>query len=328
MTEDRVRTQRRPLPRARPLRKRGSANEKIPSGSSEEAFGGISIGDSFGKLKVIRRRDNRGQHAFWECQCECDSAKLIEVRGDHLRDGSTISCGCAQSDYQEARLRQIEKSVSLRNFGRMFVLGTTREFMGQKQVHAVCVCRYCGSTSVERARDVLRRNFRGCRCIYEELISDRISQYGYPPRPGETRKIKTVQEAKMEAEWRTMIARCHDPKNRDYPDYGGRGIFVCQRWRRSFKAFLDDNGVRPLEKSLDRIDNEGPYSPENCSWATSVRQTRHRRNTIFVWYEGENIPLAELAERLDITYAQVYRRHRAGGTPDGIAAWAMARKKA
>ena len=329
MGEDQESTHRRPAPRARarPQRKRGPADQRSPSDNSKEAFGGISIGDTFGKLTVIRRCDNQGQHAYWDCQCACESAQLIEVRGDHLRDGSTVSCGCAQSEYQEARLRRIEKSVRPRKFGRMFVLGTTREFMGLKQVHAVCVCRYCGSTSVQRARDVLRSNFRGCHCIYEEETGHRISQYGFPLRAGETRKIKTVEEAKMEAEWRTMIARCHDPNNRDFHDWGERGIVVCERWRNSFNAFLDDNGVKPLEKSLERINNSGPYSKENCKWETNVVQTRNRRNTVFVLYAGERFPLAELAERLGITYAQAYRRHRAGETPDQIAVWAVAKRK-
>jgi hypothetical protein len=118
----------------------------------------------------------------------------------------------------------------------------------------------------------------------------------------------------MQAEWRTMISRCHDPKSRDYPGWGGRGIIVCERWRNSFKAFLEDNGVKPLEMTLDRTDNNGPYSPENCKWSTREVQTENRRNTIFIEYQGDRLTLAKLAKRLCITYAQAYRRYRRSGT--------------
>jgi hypothetical protein len=282
--------------------------------SPTESFGGVCIGDRFGKLTASRRIDNRGQHAFWECLCDCDSGKAVAVRGDHLRDGSTVSCGCAQLDYQEARLVRIEQAVSLKNFGKVFVLGTAREFMERKHVYAVCVCRYCSGTSVRRASDVLRKDFRGCDCVYEETVRDRMWKYGYPPPAGKIRKRIPIEVVKMQAEWRTMISRCHDPKSRDYPGWGGRGIIVCERWRNSFKAFLEDNGVKPLEMTLDRTDNNGPYAPENCRWSTQEDQIENRRNTIFIEYQGDRLTLAKLAKRLCISYAQAYRRFRRTAT--------------
>jgi hypothetical protein len=298
----------------RTLRRRGPSSDKNATANPAQSFGGISIGDRFGKLAVVRRAGNRGQHAFWECLCECESGKAIAVRGDHLRDGRTVSCGCARSDYQEARLLRVEKAISLKNFGKMFVLGTAREFMGRNQVHAVCVCRYCSGTSVQRASDVLRKNFRGCDCVFQETLRDRMWKYGYPPPSGKIRRRIPIEVVKMQAEWRSMISRCHDPKNRDYPGWGGRGIIVCERWRTSFRAYLDDNGVKPLEKTLDRLDNNGPYSPENCKWSTGTQQTRNRRNTIFIEHQGDRITLSELATRLRISYPRAYRRYRKTGT--------------
>jgi len=122
--------------RARALRKRGPSVAGDISANPRETFGGISIRDRFGKLTVIRRAENKGQHARWECVCDCTPGQTIVVRGDHLRDGSTLSCGCAQKQYQEIRITKAEKSLRLKNFGKVPLTARAASILAERKATA------------------------------------------------------------------------------------------------------------------------------------------------------------------------------------------------
>lgn len=97
-----------------------------------------------------------------------------------------------------------------------------------------------------------------------------------------------------------MKQRCYNPKATQYADYGGRGITVCDRWRYSFHAFLEDMGPRPPGHSIDRIDSDKGYGPDNCRWADKKTQQRNRRTNHYVTIEGveyKTVDLAEMAGR-------------------------------
>lgn len=102
--------------------------------------------------------------------------------------------------------------------------------------------------------------------------------------------------------WDNIKQRCHNPNHVRYHNYGGRGVIVCQRWRDSFLDFVADMGLRPsVAHSIDRIDNDKGYSPENCRWATEAEQQRNRTNNRVVEYQGETLCVSDLARRFGLT---------------------------
>jgi hypothetical protein len=107
--------------------------------------------------------------------------------------------------------------------------------------------------------------------------------------------------------WKGMRARCESPKRHEYQDYGGRGIYVCKRWG-NFESFFLDMGDCPTGSYLDRINNDGPYSKENCRWATSKQSARNRRNSRLVAYKGETRCLTEWCELLGLHYPTIKMR--------------------
>lgn len=96
--------------------------------------------------------------------------------------------------------------------------------------------------------------------------------------------------------WSMMKDRCVNPNSTAFSYYGGRGIRVCDRWLESFENFFEDMGKRPSKKhQLDRIDNDGDYSPENCQWRTVKQQHRNKRNNVWIEFDGKKKILSDWA---------------------------------
>jgi hypothetical protein len=142
--------------------------------------------------------------------------------------------------------------------------------------------------------------------------SPRLDLNGDHPnvRHGDKRRSGQAPEYRI---WTLMKDRCLNPSSGSFARYGGRGITICERWRESYAAFLADMGRRPGPGfSIDRIDNAGPYAPENCQWATMIQQARNTRRNKMLTLNGVTRCLAEWAELLSMDPTVLNHRLRLG----------------
>lgn len=157
-----------------------------------------------------------------------------------------------------------------------------------------CLCdcgQYCSvSTSALNCG-----NNRSCGCLHRDLIIKRNTKHG-------------MSKTRLYHIYSTMISRCTNCNSRNYPRYGGRGIKVCGEWRYDFQAFYDwamAHGYRD-DLTIDRINNDGDYCPENCRWTNMTVQQNNRRTNHLVEYDGEMYSIADLARKFGLEYKYTY----------------------
>lgn len=127
-----------------------------------------------------------------------------------------------------------------------------------------------------------------------------------------------LSKSRIRNVWNAMIQRCHNPNNSSYSRYGGRGIAVCSRWRHSLSAFVQDMGVPQEGLTLERKNNSGPYSPDNCCWASLSDQANNRRSSSFIIYGGEKKTIAQWAKLLEVPVYQIHNRIKLGWNTEQV----------
>lgn len=158
----------------------------------------------------------------------------------------------------------------------------------------------CGATTDKRIKNVSSGHTRSCGCLHRDITTARNYVHGF-----------TKSEFAAYRSWKDMRGRCRNPKNSDYKDYGGRGISVCERWE-DFAAFLADMGSRPDRTTLDRIDVNGDYTPENCRWANAKQQANNKRSNHLIEMNGETRTLQSWCTQFGLEPSKVRYRLKRG----------------
>lgn len=170
----------------------------------------------------------------------------------------------------------------------------------------------CGSKPFERSEKLIINGSGYCQSCSRALKNpNRI--HG---ESGGQRCVSVKPETAEYRIWKAIKTRCYNPKYKQYHDYGGRGITVCERWLNSYENFLADMGRRPSAKhSIERRKNDEGYSPENCYWATSTEQRRNRRTTVLIEINGRSQCVTDWLKELGVSKSTYLWRQRQGWSP-------------
>lgn len=194
--------------------------------------------------------------------------------------------------------------------GQKFDLLTAVEIIGKKGKSNLwkCLC-VCGNETTAIPSQLRRGDKTSCGCKKKQKRK---------PRPDLAKLNKQRATHAMSgnytySSWQAMKSRCYDKNDKDYPRWGGRGITVCDEWKNSFVQFYKDMGERPSGHTIDRINNEGNYEPENCRWAIAKTQSNNTRKNYFIEYMGRIQTAKQWAEELgNVEYKTILYRLRNG----------------
>lgn len=187
-------------------------------------------------------------------------------------------------------------------FGRLTVMRMAPK--RGRRVFWLCRCS-CGQER-EIVTDCLKPGgTESCGCFRVEVSRARMTTHG-------------MRDSAEYSIWTNMRTRCGNPKNKAWADYGGRGIKICDRWLNSFENFLADMGPRPDGMTLERKDNNGDYSPDNCVWATPLEQAGNKRNNLRLTLGNETHHVREWERRLGVNYGTLQARVYAGWSDERV----------
>lgn len=239
-------------------------------------------GSVFGDLTVLRFEGYSKKNPKWICKCSC--GEIVSVFESGLKSGRTKNCGgVLHSKYVGKR------------YGRLVVLPNTKTTGNGLQY--LCRCD-CGKEIYSTIGNLTSENTKSCGCLSSEIVSKRNKTHG-------------MSGTRIYDIWSHMIARCEKPYDKRYGRYGARGISVCDEWHKfeEFYKWAISSGYKE-DLTIDRIDVDGGYCPENCRWATYKQQENNTSKNVLITFNGETKTLSEWADFYKISYKTLHQRIR------------------
>jgi hypothetical protein len=184
------------------------------------------------------------------------------------------------------------RDLSGERFGRLLVL-QKNGYNKHHQLYWLCECD-CGNRKNVLGCVLSRGDTNSCGCLAKESIAKVNYRHGMTKTP-------------IYGLWHAMIQRCYDKNSHAYSRYGGRGINVCDKWQ-TFEGFYEDMGDKPKGKSLERLDNNGDYSPENVVWANAKTQSNNKRNNVVLEHNGKKQTMQQWCDELNLKIGTVWAR--------------------
>lgn len=211
--------------------------------------------------------------------------------------------------FKPKHCRKYLRDLTGQTFGRLTVIRfdafryVGKQIPGKRpnrKTYWLCRC-HCGVEKSIEMCALVRGVTRSCGCYNRDRLKD--------PRP--YRRIHGMCGSAEYHVWSTMIFRCTNPNAANFERYGGRGITICERWRK-FANFYADMGSRPTGYQLDRINNDGPYSPENCRWVTPEINGINKRDTVWLTWNGKTLSVPEWSKQTGLSQSLIHKRRRRG----------------
>lgn len=237
----------------------------------------------FGRLTVV---DYFGEYK-WNCICTCGEKKIVRT-GD-LVNGKTKSCGCLKKEILSEK-----NTIDLtgKRFGNLTVIEKSNN---DKSDGALWKCRCdCGKEITTRSTYLLSGDTKSCGCRKTQSLLDRNVKHGH------------ANNERLYNIWKGMRSRCNNPNSYAYNNYGGRGVKICEEWNdyEKFRIWALSSGFRENKSglicSIDRIDTNGNYCPENCRWVDIKTQCRNRRSNRLLEVDGEVKSIVEWSEEYGV----------------------------
>lgn len=233
-------------------------------------------GQRYGKLLVIREEPSSAPgEPRWYCKCDCGSTTIKTTHS--LRSSGCKSCGCLHREI-------LSKDITGKRFGRLIAVKLIG-YDSRRSALWECKCD-CGNTITLVSSALISGNTRSCGCLAKDIAREKVI--------ARCTKYLDKDSFILSRRLLAMKNRCNNPNSLSYRNYGGRGIKVCPEWEKSTQAFIDwsrSHGFRP-DLTIDRINNDGPYSPDNCRWVSYLVQSNNRRNNRLFTIRGVTLSVA------------------------------------